>query len=90
MQQALAAFRDTPLADVPAALEADASFHRWMFAATGNQLLVAMSALIKVGMHERDRRLRSYDEVPDPVLNARRSTPSGPATQTKPNGPCTT
>ncbi len=71
MERALAAIRDTPLDNVAAALEADASFHRALFAATGNQLLVSMNGLIKAGMRERDRRLRSHDDVPDPVPSHR-------------------
>ncbi|MCX5415937.1 FadR/GntR family transcriptional regulator [Streptomyces sp. NBC_00059] len=54
-------------ADSTAAAEADASFHRALLAATGNEMLTRMDMLLEPGLRERDRLVHTHAAADDPV-----------------------
>jgi DNA-binding FadR family transcriptional regulator len=53
--------------DSAAAAEADATFHRILLAATGNDILARMELLLEPGLRERDLLVHSHRDVADPV-----------------------
>ncbi|GAA2127189.1 FadR/GntR family transcriptional regulator [Streptomyces synnematoformans] len=70
LESALAAMDDAH-ADSAAAAEADASFHRALLAATGNELLARMDLLLEPVLRERDRMVHSHAGAHDPVPSHR-------------------
>lgn len=58
-------------ADSSAAAEADASFHRALLAATGNEMLARMDLLLEPVLRERDRMVHSHAGAQDPVPSHR-------------------
>ncbi|MER7792046.1 FCD domain-containing protein [Streptomyces sp. NPDC097640] len=51
--------------------EADASFHRALLAATGNELLARLDLLLEPGLRERDRLVHAHGGADDPVPSHR-------------------
>ncbi|MFD7769222.1 FadR/GntR family transcriptional regulator [Streptomyces sp. NPDC059787] len=58
-------------ADSAAAAEADATFHRALLAATGNEMLRRMDMLLEPGLRERDRMVHAHGDADDPVPSHR-------------------
>ncbi|NUP44562.1 MAG: FadR family transcriptional regulator [Streptomyces sp.] len=67
---ALAAMADAR-GDTAAEAEADASFHRALLAATGNELLARLDLLLEPGLRERDRLVHARGGADDPVPSHR-------------------
>ncbi|MET7906269.1 FCD domain-containing protein [Streptomyces sp. NPDC005336] len=58
--------------DLAAEAEADASFHRALLAATGNELLARLDLILEPGLRERDRLVHTHGAADDPVPSHRR------------------
>ncbi|MFK4189131.1 FadR/GntR family transcriptional regulator [Streptomyces sparsogenes] len=57
--------------DADAEAAADASFHRALLAATGNELLARFDLLLEPGLRERDRLVHGHGAADDPVPSHR-------------------
>ncbi|QKV67548.1 FadR family transcriptional regulator [Streptomyces harbinensis] len=57
--------------DWSAAAEADASFHRALLAATGNEMIGRLDLLLEPGLRERDRLVHTHLTAADPVPSHR-------------------
>ncbi|MGW4027313.1 FadR/GntR family transcriptional regulator, partial [Streptomyces sp. NPDC005009] len=67
MQSALDAMAEAHAHSPEGAAEADASFHRALLNATGNEMLARMDLLLEPGLRERDRVVHSHSQASDPL-----------------------
>ncbi|MER6746815.1 DNA-binding FadR family transcriptional regulator [Streptomyces sp. PvP037] len=67
LQTALAATARAHTHSSADAAEADASFHRAPFNATGNDMLARMDLLLEPGLRVRDRVVHAHEQIDDPV-----------------------
>jgi len=71
LQTALAAMARAHTHSSADAAEADASFHRAPFNATGNDMLARMDLLLEPGPRVRDRVVHAHEQIDDPVPSHR-------------------